>query len=206
MNRIKINLPMENDQFSPKDSLALISSVIEEARYRIQENGVVYMFWGALIFLVSFLHFVLLQMGHYEMSYYPYFILPLGYIYTFMHYKKKAGKIKSPNRFSKILSGLWLTLGINLMLLGFIFPVILRENLIPIILIISSIGVCVSGVVLSERNILIAGILGNVLGFACFFVEYPFQPLFMAITALAAFFLPGYWLSRRHKKSVAKAV
>ena len=47
------NTFMETDKLSPEKSLELITQVITQARNKFEENGFIYMFWGALIAIAS---------------------------------------------------------------------------------------------------------------------------------------------------------
>ena len=45
---------MEKRNFTPEESLLLISKTIEETKQRFQENGHIIVLWGSLIFSVFF--------------------------------------------------------------------------------------------------------------------------------------------------------
>lgn len=53
---------MQTENFSPKDSLQLIDSMINQAKNRFTENGFLYLLWGWLILICSVGHFVLLKL------------------------------------------------------------------------------------------------------------------------------------------------
>ena len=48
---------MQTENFSPKDSLQLINSMISQAKTNISDNGLGWLLWGTLIFLASLLTF-----------------------------------------------------------------------------------------------------------------------------------------------------
>ncbi len=43
---------MNEKNFTPEESLLIISKTIEETKKKIQENGHIIVLWGSLIFLV----------------------------------------------------------------------------------------------------------------------------------------------------------
>jgi len=49
---------MEERNFTPEESLLLISKTIEETKQRFQENGHIIILWGSLIFTVVFSQYV----------------------------------------------------------------------------------------------------------------------------------------------------
>jgi len=77
----------------------------------------------------------------------------------------------------------------------------LGDNLIPLILILLSIGVMISGATINSNILLYSGILMNFIGFYSFVVDYSQQPLLMGIASIVCFLIPGVLLMRNHKKN-----
>lgn len=190
---------METDKLSPEESLELITQTIIQARNRFEENGFIYMFWGALIGITSISQFVLLKNDYIDINWYPYLLMPLGAIYSIIYYSKKERKNKQ-NLINKIISVLWIVLSINMMVLGFSFADNLKENLIPIILILLSIGVIVSGVSIKSKLLLYSGIFISLSAFSGFYLEWIYQPLLMGISSIIAVLTPGAILMTKYRK------
>ena len=190
---------METDKLSPEKSLELITQVITQARNKFEENGFIYMFWGVLIAITSISQFILLKNEYYSISWYPYLLMPIGAIYSTIYYSKKKGKSKE-NLISKIVTALWIVLSINMMILGFLFGNNLKENLIPIILILLSIGTIVSGTSIKSKLLLYSGIFIGLSAFLGFYLEWIYQPLLMGIVSVIAILIPGIILIVQHKR------
>ncbi len=190
---------METNKLSPEKSLELITQVITQARNKFEENGFIYTFWGILIAITSISQFILLKNEHYDINWYPYLLMPIGAIYSTIYYSKKKGKSKQ-NLISKIVSALWIVLSINMMILGFLFANNLKENLIPIILILLSIGTIVSGTSMKSKLLLYSGIFIGLSAFLCFYLEWIYHPLLMGIVSIIAVLIPGIILMVQHKK------
>ncbi len=188
------------EKMSPQESLAIIQNMIQDARDRFSESGHIYVFWGGFIFILALAQYILLQTPYAWANYYPYFLTPLGSLYSARYYGKKKPASKSQNRISRLIQQLWIVISINILLLAFFFFWALQTALIPIILILSGIGVILSGTSLQERIIIFAGIGSNVLGFLAFWVELDTQPLVLAIAALISYFLPGLRLRQQYKR------
>ncbi|MEM8524743.1 MAG: hypothetical protein AAGG68_08865 [Bacteroidota bacterium] len=191
---------MEEQRLGAEESLSLIGDVIAKTNARFEQNGSVYLFWGILLVLASFAQFVLLQMERWDIHYYPYFFALLGWIYMFWYYSKAKNRTKSNNIISKVINAAWIFVGINSGLLGFLMGATLRENLIPAILIIVSVGVMVTGVALKNRLVLFGGIFCNVAGFVSFWLPYIYQPLLTSIVYLIVLVVPGYIFARNYKR------
>ena len=190
---------METDKLSPEKSLELITQVITQARNKFEENGFIYMFWGVLIAITSISQFVLLKNEYYSINWYPYLLMPIGAIYSTIYFSKKKRKNKQ-NLISKIVSALWIVLSINMMILGFLFGNNLKENLIPIILILLSIGTIVSGTSIKSKLLLYSGIFIGLSAFLGFYIEWIYQPLLMGVVSIITILIPGIILMVQHKR------
>jgi len=189
---------MENQNFTPEKSFELINQVIKDARTRIEENGFIYAFWGLLSTVAALCQFILLKNGYFGINYYPYFIMPLGAIYTgYYIYKKKRDR---KNQIGKMVAFSWTAVTLNIFILAFLLPGILKQQLIPVILILLGIGTIVSAGAIKSRLILYSGVIINFAGLACFSLEWIYQPLLLGIVSAIAILIPGIILMVQHKK------
>ncbi len=191
---------MEPDKLTPEKSFELITQVITQARNKFEENGFIYMFWGALIAITSISQFVLLKNEYYNINWYPYLLMPIGAIYSAIYFSKKKRKNKQ-NLISKLVSALWIVLSINMMILGFLFANNLKESLIPVILILLSVGTIVSGTSIKSKLIFYSGIFIGLSAFLGFYLEWIYQPLLMGAVSIIAILIPGMILMVQHKSN-----
>ena len=190
---------MEEKTLSPEESLKIISQVISQARNKFEENGFIYIFWGILIAIAAFSQFILLQKEYFNINWYPYLLMPLGALFTGFYYsKKKQQSIK--NQISKMVSISWLTISVNILILGFIFAPWLKQNLTPIILILLSVGILVSAGTIKSRLLYFSGLIINVSAFICFYLDWVYHPLLMGFVGILAMLLPGILLMVKNKK------
>lgn len=190
---------MTEDQFTPEQSFKLISSIINEAKVKFQENGVVYVVWGLLVAFAAFTQYYLIQIGRSEISYYPYFLMPLGGLFSWFYYARRGNKGQKQSHLSKTVSASWIAIGVNVLILGFVFAMPLGKSLIPMILILIGIGITISSVILQIKLLMFSGMLMNLIGLLGFLVGYEEQPLLMGIANLLCVFLPGLILMIRYK-------
>lgn len=195
---------MEKETLSPEDSLSLISDVIQNAQSRFEENGWMFMLWGLLLALASGAQFVLLLLEQYEISYYPYFLTILGWVVMFFYYGKNGRRrSSSSNIINTVINGIWVYLGINAALLGFLFASTLQGNLVPVLFILIGSGILCTGLALKNKWVIGAGIFSCVAGYASFVIDYFYQPLLVSIVYFVVLFIPGFILNRMHKKKYA---
>ena len=191
---------MESNNFSPQQSLDLITQVIQDARSSFSEDGVVYTMWGALLMIASLGQYYLLHNGFMEINFYPYFLMPVGAVISFLYYRKKASSSSGNNLISQVNRALWIACSFNMLILGFAFAHILQANLTPVILILLGIGLSVSGISIRSKLLQFSGIFTNLAAVACFWVDWADHSLVTALVALVAIFIPGIILMNRFKK------
>lgn len=191
---------MKTENFSPQESLDLITQVIHEARNKFSEDGVIYTMWGALLIIASTAQFFLLENGFTYTHFYPYFLMPFGGIISWWYYKKKAASVSSPNQMSKLTSVVWTACSFNMFVLGFALHSVLLTNLTPVILILLGIALTLSGVIIKSNLLLFSGLFTNITAIVSFFIDWQYHPLVTALVALVAIFIPGLILMNRYKK------
>lgn len=190
---------MKKENFTPEDSFDLIMQVIQEARNKFEENGFIYMFWGILIAIASLSQFILLKNELFDISWYPYLLMPIGSIYTAFYFAKREGK-SAKNQIGKIILYTWISISFNIIILGFFFAGALRANLIPIILILLSIGILISGASIKSKLLIISGLIINISGFLGFKMDWIYQPLLMGLVSIIAVLIPGIILMIKHNR------
>lgn len=194
---------MEERNFTPEESLLLISKTIEETKKRFQENGHIIVLWGSLIFLVFFLQYFFSLVGLYKKFdiIWTCILFPLGAIYTFVYVRGKEKKNRLPkNVLGRILSTTGWVLGANLMILGLVFGNHLGNALAPIFLILFAFSIIIVGVSIKFKPLLIGGILLNIIGFGSFFVGREYHGFSLMLGSVVGFIIPGLLLNKAKKR------
>ncbi len=206
--RLLKSYDMDKTVLSPEQSLLLITETIEETKKRFEENGFIYIFWGFLIFVVTLSQFILLQLElkkiidlEYTIRSWPGFLFPLGALYTYIHFRKKAVTHKWPKTIiGNILASLGGLLGINLMILAFFFGPQLGEAFIPVFLILMAFWTIISGVSIRFKPLIFGGIILNLIAFIPFFIDWQYHSLIMALASVVGFIIPGILLKKGQKQ------
>jgi hypothetical protein len=191
---------MDNKEFTPSESLSLITNVILEAKSRFKDNGVSFIFLGLCIFLSSLGQFILLELKYYDIDFYPYFIMPVAGIVTFFYYYKKRRTVKSRNVISSLFGIISWILGINLMIAGFFFWGKFGIALVPFMIILLSIWSSLTGVLIKNNVFLISGIIINIIAFLSFYISREYHPLILSLVSLIGFVIPGIFLNYSNKE------
>jgi hypothetical protein len=191
----------EEKDINPEQSLAIIQQMMDSARAKFEENGLTYLVWGTLSALAGVAHFLLLRSQQYHLIFLPYLCLMLaGNAFTVWYYRSKPIKRTKYNPISILIRRLWLIIALNANILGFFLFPVLHNNVTPVILVLLSIGVGVSGLAVRSLLLVWAGASINVIGIVSFFVPPDYQPLMLSLAATTAMLIPGmilYWRSVR---------
>lgn len=85
----------ENEKdFSPVESLQLITNMINNAKNRFAENGFLYLLWGWVVFICGLIQFILRHFYHYEKSYLVWIAIWPVIIYHFYYVRKRLKQKK----------------------------------------------------------------------------------------------------------------
>ena len=193
---------MNETTLTPEESLLLITKVIEETKLRFKENGHIIILWGTLIFIVMVSQYILVLLGWYKLFDIAWtcILFPLGGIYTFIYGWKKHKKNNVPRTIiGNIIGTMGWVVGINLLILGFLFHNKFGEALAPVFLILWALFFILTGISIKFKPILIGGILLNLMGFAAFYINGQYHGLIMATGAVIGMIIPGILLNRANR-------
>jgi hypothetical protein len=194
---------MDEHNFTPEESLLLISKTIEETKQRFQENGHIIVLWGSITFSVFFLQYFFELVGLHKKFdiVWTCVLFPLGAIYTFIYTRRKIKKNNIPKTVLGItIEAMGWVVGMNLMILASIFGDHLGNTLAPIILILLAIFIIVIGITIKFKPITIGGILLNLIGFGTFLVHPKYYGFCLMLGAVVGLIIPGIMLNLAKKK------
>lgn len=194
---------MDAKNFTPEESLLLISKTIEETKQKFQENGHIIILWGSLMFLVFFLQYFFSLTGLYKKFdiIWTCVLFPLGAIYTFVYVRGKEKKNNIPkNALARIIGTMGWVVGMNLMILGFFFNDDLGNAMAPIFLILFALFILMTGVSIKFKPLIIGGILLNLIAFSTFLISRDYHGFSMMLGSLVGLILPGILLNKAKKR------
>lgn len=192
---------MQQDNFSPKDSLQLINNMINQAKNRFSENGFLYLLWGWLILFCSIGHFTLLHLkwiNHPEIIWASTWVAVIFQIIYLVKTKKKE-KVK--NYSDNIIGYIWTSFGATMLIIALLlnrYDVWLM--LYSVLLMLYGIPTFLSGVVMQFKPLRIGGIICWLLAIASTFLPVIYGLLLVAAAVVAAWIIPGYLLRKKYNQ------
>ena len=112
---------MEEKTLTPEQSLLLITKTIEETKERFKENGHILVFWGVLMLIVIGSQLILSLLELYKFTMYPVYLYPLGGVYMIYIWINERKKNMPKTIIGNILGNIGWIIGMNLMIMGFLF-------------------------------------------------------------------------------------
>ena len=192
---------MQQQNFSPEDSIALIRSMIDKTRKDFSDNSIYFLVWGWGAFLGCISQFILKTMAHYQYHYRVWFITILCAVITvFISIRHKKEK-RVETYIGESMGFLWAGLGITFFIISIIFMKMGWQYCFPFFMLLYGLGTFVSGKVIKYPPLVYGGLTSFFLAAVSPWVQYDYQILLAAVALLASYIIPGHMLRLRYQRS-----
>ena len=186
---------------SEKESLALIASMINKAKNRFVENGLMYILWGWVILICSLIQFISLYFFNSEKGYYIWYLSWGLLIFQILYLRKNIKNRTEKTYTSEIGEYVWIVFVVCLFLLIFTLIKLDAIHAInPAILVMYGMATILFGSIFKFKPLIIGGICCWLLSILAVFVLNDFQSLLIAPAVIIAWLIPGYLLQKKYKK------
>ncbi|MBC7889170.1 MAG: hypothetical protein H7Z13_14940 [Ferruginibacter sp.] len=188
---------MEEENFSPRDSLQVIQSMIDKTKAELSENSIYFLLWGWLVFTGCLLQYFLLVIIKTPYHFLAWLVIIPGILFSIFYSIKYKHERRVKTYISDSMSKLWTGMSISFMALCFILTNIGWQHAFPIYILFYATGTFISGGILQFKPLQLGGIICWVLAVASTFVNYQNQILFTAAAILVSYLVPGYLLKKK---------
>lgn len=184
-----------------KESMLLITSMINKAKNNFSERGLLYLIWGWVILFCCITHFVGAYFFKYENISFVWLLVYVVIIFQII-FLKKMRKLRTTKTYTgEINAFVWLVFTVCLMLIIFICIVFKRYELIdPLLLVLYGMPTFLSGIILKFKPLVIGAVCCWVLAVISPFIDIEYQLLLIACAVIVAWIIPGYLLKQKFKK------
>ena len=192
---------MEQQDFSAKDSLQLIESMISKAQNRFNENGHLYLLWGWVILVCSITSFISVYFfNNYKNLMYVWMLTFPTIVYQMIYLARVKKSAAVQTYTDEINSKVWVVFVIMGFLVGIIIGKSGQPQLFnPLILALYGMPTFLSGVILKFVPLRIGAVSCWILALVSVFIPYQFSFLLLAIAVITTWIVPGYLLRSRFK-------
>lgn len=204
---------MESNELNPEKSLQIISEAVRRSRREFEKNaGTPLIIWGMSILLLSLVVWLVWKSTNNPAWNFLWFSTIIIWIVFSIIDKKKEKKVKTKNFLGEIIGYVWISYGIFAIGLSAVSCFIFSSNfnlniylssvfLVPIIGILLGFSAMITGLLVKNLWIVIAGIingLGSPIAFG--FFDSADTTLLISIASLITLLIPGIILNLQSRK------
>lgn len=190
---------MEQENFSPQDSLKLIQTMIAKTRRDMGDNSNQFLLWGWVSFAGFIGQFILKSVFAYQ-KHYLVWLITLPTIFVSIYLGNKQQRLQKVNTYlGDSMRYLWMGMGISFFVLSIIFSRMgWSSSVFPFFILFYGMGTFISGKFLQFTPLVIGGILAWILAIGATYVTYDYQMLFAAAAILFSYIIPAYLMRQKN--------
>jgi hypothetical protein len=190
---------MEDENFSPQESLQVIQSMIGKTKASVADNSFYFLLWGWLVFIASMGQYVLKVV--FDSPWHPivWSINILGLAISIYHGIKEEKNRRVKNYVDESLGHLWIAIVAAYVLFGFAFARIGWQNCYTFYMLLYGIGSFVTGRLLKASALVWGALASWALAMVSTFTSFDINILLCAAAILVSYIIPGYLLRKKYK-------
>lgn len=183
-------------ELNSKESLALITSMIKEAKKEAAGDGSFQLLlWGWVVAICNLGHFALVKAG-YDQPWLVWLLMIPAVIWSFAHEWNKRNKSRIKTHLDQFIGQLWIGVFVAMCIVLTFMPVLeFRHN--PIILLLAAIGVFATGSIIRVKMVRAGGMILAIGAIIAFTLPVNDQYLVAGITMILGYLVPGYYLKNQ---------
>ncbi len=194
---------MEQEKFSPQDSLKLIQTMIAKTRQDMGDDSKHFLLWGWITLVACIGQFVLKNVYHYEKHYLVWLLIIPGVIISAYMGITEQRTQKANTYIGESMKYLWMGMGISFFVLSMILSRMgWNNNVFPFFMLLYGLGTFISGKFLQFKPLVYGGLAAWALAIASVYFNYDYQMLFGAAAILVSYIIPAYLLRNKNKSSL----
>ncbi len=189
---------MKDDEFTNKESLALIETMIVEARGSVKSNQFYFILWGWVIAGINLFVFISQTYFDFEYAQMAWIIcFPLGII-TAIHATRATKKRKVKTHLDKMFSFMWMAYFITIIILVGAAPK-LNFQMNALTILITGFPTIITGVAIKFKPLIYGGASFWIMSVIAFSLPLDQQNLIGALAIIIGYLIPGYLLKRKER-------
>ena len=189
------------NELTEKESLALISSMMQNTKTNVRAQGHMYILWGVMVPLTALAHYFLIQ---FPMSFPPgmvwMFAMPLTGIIHGILVHRLTKSSRTITFLDEAMKYLWTAFILAIVVVIILMFAMGPQSGQPFFLVLYGIGTFASGGILSIRSLTVGGIICFVLAAISGFVTADQQLLLLAAGTICGFLIPGILIQSNKNK------
>jgi hypothetical protein len=188
------------NEFSPEQSLKLITAMIETTKNSINDNSIYFLMWGWGILAASVAQYYMkavLNNPNYGMVW---LIVPVILIVQILLAIKKRKNKRVKTFIDEASAYLWTAVVLAYFAAAFVVVKMGWEYCFPFYIIFYGVGTYVSGQLIKFKPLIIGGLLCFPLSVIAVYVDIDLRILMLGVAIFVSYIIPGHLLRAKYKK------
>jgi hypothetical protein len=190
----------KENEFSPEQSLRLITSMIETTKTSINDNSIYFLLWGWGILAACAVQYYMKAILNNPYNGLVWLIIPVLVIAQIFLVFKRRSKQRVKTFINDASSYLWTAIGFSFFTVFFVFGKIGFEYCFPIYIIFYAIGTYVSGRLIRFKPLIIGGLICFPLAIITIYLDLNYRIIMLGLAILISYIIPGHLLRAKYKK------
>lgn len=187
-------------EFSPEQSLRLITSMIETTKNSINDNCTYFLLWGWGILIACAVQYYMKAILNNPNNGLAWLIIPVLVIVQIFLVIKRRKKERVKTFINDASAYLWTAVGFSYLAALFIFVKIGWEYCFPIYIIFFGIGTYVSGCFIKFKPLIIGGLICFPMAAVTAYLDVNHRIIMLGVAILVSYIIPGHLLRAKYKK------
>jgi hypothetical protein len=183
-------------ELSPQESLAIITSMINQTKGNMQKNGFFFILWGWTMIVANAGVYITIKFTDYPNPYLFYLVTIIAAIASVIYGSRQEKNAQSISHLDIIIKWMWMSLGISCFILC-AFGSKINWQLNPVIITMMAAPTLTSGVISKFKPLIFGGIALWVVGISMFIVQDENQFLLASLAIGLGYLVPGYALKSK---------
>jgi hypothetical protein len=195
----------EEKILTEKESLAIITSMINKAKCEYVETGISALIWGIVIVFCSVVSFISFYQ-HWHWADYVWLLTIVAVIPQIIIAIRDGKKRKFKSYNDNAMNGIWISFGVGIFLFSYFINKYNVQHVESVFMIFYGIPTFSTGIARNFKPMIIGGIGCWIIAIISMYVELPYTMLLTAVAAIIAWFIPGLILRARYWKLIKQNV
>ncbi len=198
------------DEITAQQEIAFIKKIMSDSRRIVYKDGTEFIFWGIIVVIgLIITYFSIITKYLFIFTWLWPTIIILGWLVSFIIGRRRAKKLATKTFAGKLLSAVWTSCGIAMVIMGFagsISGALQGFSIAPALSIILGIGFAITGFIYGKKWISALSIGWWLGALIMFFWPGLYTILFFAAMMLLFQVLPGIIIYNKSKKEITGTV
>lgn len=185
-------------ELTQEQSLEMIQSMISISRQNFRNGGFYYILWGSLFFLASIAQYVLFSVFNSEQHWFSWLVAGLlAAVINFVIKVKERSKPRVKTYIDRMNFYLWTAFVFSILFVAFLTSQgnLAHSQINPLIIMFYGFATFISGGMLRFNWLIAGAIAAWILAIISSFQAYETQMIFVSVTILVSYLIPGIMLN-----------